>query len=361
MGRSLATLAAAVEAAPAAKLRLVTRDASMVYQFEPTASMPALDPFAYDVIIVAFSGGKDSLALLLLLLEMGVHRERIEIWHHDVDGREGSTLMDWPCTRDYCAKVAAAFGIPLYCSWKVGGFEREMLKEEAPTAGYLFETPTGLDTAGGKSTRLGTRRMFPQKHHSLTVRWCSAYTKIMVFDAAARNQPRLDHRCTLVLTGERAEESPGRATYAVVEPNRADLRDGETPRLIDHWRPVHDWPVAKVWALIERFRVNPHPAYRLGWGRVSCAACIFGSPNQWASLRVVNPEQFRTIAGYEREFGKTIDRHLTVVQMADRGQPFEGMRAEDIRAALSPTFDEPIVLDHWTLPRGAHGDACGPT
>ncbi len=183
----------------------------------------------------------------------------------------------------------------------------------------------------------------------------------MVFEAAVRNQPRLDHRRTLVLTGERAEESPGRATYEVVEPNRADLRDGETPRLIDHWRPVHDWPVGKVWALIERFRVNPHPAYRLGWGRVSCAACIFGSPNQWASLRAVNPRQFRTIAGYERAFGKTIDRHLTVVQMADAGQPFEGMRAEDMRAALSPTFDEPVFLNPWTLPRGAHGDACGPT
>ncbi len=160
-------------------------------------------------MIVAFSGGKDSLALLLLLLPLGVPRERIELWHHDVDGREGSSLMDWPCTRDYCVKVAEALGVRLYCSWKVGGFEREMLKENAPTAGYLFETPEGLDTAGGKSTSLGTRRMFPQKAHSLSVRWCSAYTKIMVFDVAVRNQPRFHNRRTLVLTGERSEESPG--------------------------------------------------------------------------------------------------------------------------------------------------------
>ena len=183
----------------------------------------------------------------------------------------------------------------------------------------------------------------------------------MVMDAAMR-QPRFCGQRTLVLTGERGEESPARAEYAVFEPHRADLRDGETPRLIDHWRPVRDWPVGEVWALIERFRINPHPAYRLGWGRVSCAACIFGSPDQWASLRKVNPRQLRTIAGYERRFGKTIDRdHRTVLQMADAGTPFEGMRAEDIRAALSPTFDEPVFLDRWTLPRGAHGDACGPT
>ena len=72
MSRSLAALVAAVEAVPAAKLRLVARDACPVYQFEPTASVPALDPFTYDVVIVAFSGGKDSLALLLLLLLLGV-------------------------------------------------------------------------------------------------------------------------------------------------------------------------------------------------------------------------------------------------------------------------------------------------
>ena len=341
------------------RLELVPRDACPAYTFAPTPS--ACRPLAYTTWIVAFSGGKDSMGLVLLLLRLGIPRERIELWHHDVDGREGSTLMDWPCTRDYCAKVAAALGLTIYFSWKVGGFEGEMLRKDSPTAGYRFETPDeGLQSAGGVSSKTGTREMFPQKHHSLSVRWCSAYTKIMVMDAAAR-QARFSGRRTLVLTGERGEESPKRAEYEVFEPHRADLRNGKTPRLIDVWRPLRDWPVGEVWALIEQFRINPHPAYRLGWGRVSCAACIFGSADQWASLRAVNPNQFRTIAGYERRFGKTIDREKSVVQMADEGHPFEGMREEDIRAALSPTFDEPVFLDPWTLPRGAHGDACGPS
>ena len=38
------------------------------------------------------------LAALLRLLDLGVDRDRLELWHHDVDGREGSTLMDWPFT-----------------------------------------------------------------------------------------------------------------------------------------------------------------------------------------------------------------------------------------------------------------------
>jgi hypothetical protein len=71
---------------------------------------PNINPASYDRVIIAFSGGKDSLALLLLMLDMGVPRERIELHHHAVDGREGSTLMDWPVTEGYCEAIAKAFG-----------------------------------------------------------------------------------------------------------------------------------------------------------------------------------------------------------------------------------------------------------
>ena len=339
------------------------RFAALTYSFEPTPSTPAVEPHSYDYVIVGFSGGKDSMALVLLLLLLGVPRDRIELWHHEVDGNEGSTLMDWPCTPDYCQRVATGLGLPLFRSWKIGGFEGEMLKNNAPTAGYLFEVPGGsLERAGGKSDRLGTRLMFPQKAADLATRWCSAYLKIMVMDAALRNQDRFLGKRTLILTGERYEESTNRQTYNVLEPHRADLRDGRVPRLVDHWRPIHRWPETQVWKLIERFKVNPHPAYWLGWGRVSCAPCIFGSPDQWASLRAVNPAQFTAVADHERRFGKTIDRHRTVHEMADKGTPFPGMAPRHLRAALSRAFAEPVFLDPWTLPRGAlAGDTTGPT
>ena len=78
---------------------------------------------------------------------------------------------------------------------------------------------------------------------------------------------------------------------------------------------------------------------------------------------VREPAQFDTIAAHELSFGKTIDREgLTVIEQADRGTPFPGMRAADVRAALSRTWDEPVFITPWVLPRGAlHGDACGPT
>jgi hypothetical protein len=69
-----------------------------------------IDLTQYDKIIVAFSGGKDSTACFLHLVDQGVPTEKIELWHHDIDGR-GPLFMDWESTPSYCrafAKVNAA-------------------------------------------------------------------------------------------------------------------------------------------------------------------------------------------------------------------------------------------------------------
>ncbi len=116
---------------------------------------PDLD--TYERIIVAFSGGKDSVACVLHLLELGVPRERIELWHHDVDGGpSGKPFMDWPVTRAYCSAFAAALGLPIYFSWKVGGFEREMIRHRERTQPTAFEEPL---SRGWK--RLAVLRDFP--------------------------------------------------------------------------------------------------------------------------------------------------------------------------------------------------------
>jgi 3'-phosphoadenosine 5'-phosphosulfate sulfotransferase (PAPS reductase)/FAD synthetase len=316
-----------------------------------------------DLWVVAFSGGKDSLACLLYLLKRGVPREKIELWHHDVDGREGSDLMDWPCTRAYCRAVAAAFGVPIYFSWKAGGFEREMLRKDQATAPILYEVPGGrVQTSGGRG-KSNTRRLFPQVSPNLSVRWCSSYLKIDVCAASIRGQERFEGKYTVVVTGERAEESAARARYKLIEPHRSDLRAGKKSRRVDQWRPVHGWSERQVWDIIREYGVNPHPAYRLGWGRVSCMKCIFGNADQWASVRAIDPAGFSRVAAYEAEFGKTIQRKLSVVQQADRGRPYGNWVDVDLRAALSHEFNEPVVLmpDEWTLPAGAFGDSCGPT
>jgi len=315
----------------------------------------------YDHIIIYFSGGKDSLACLLHLKEIGTNMKKVELWHHDINGREGGSLkMDWPVTPAYCQAVANALDIPIYFSWKVGGYEREMLRENSLTAPTKFETPSGeIKQIGGKRGKPNTRRKFPQVSANLSVRWCSAYLKIDVGAAAIRNQERFNHSKTLTVSGERAEESASRAKYQTFEPDRADRRNGRNARHVDRWRSVHKWPEAKVWAIIKRHKINPHPAYHLGWGRVSCMTCIFGSDNQWASVNQISPESITTIASFEQEFGLTIHRSKPVAERVEIGTPYP-MNGY-IEIALSNQYVEPIILTDWQVPAGAFGETCGPT
>lgn len=40
------------------------------------------DTLGYDKYIVSFSGGKDSTAVFLYLLDRGVPKDKIELWHY---------------------------------------------------------------------------------------------------------------------------------------------------------------------------------------------------------------------------------------------------------------------------------------
>ncbi len=325
-----------------------------------TKSSPVVHLDSYDRIIVCFSGGKDSLACLLYLLEQGVSPDRITLHHHLVDGREGSTMMDWPVTEAYCQAIAKAFGIPISFSWRVGGMEREMLRNDASTAPVAIPAGGGHALIGGDGPR-GTRLKFPQLSASLTTRWCSAYLKIDVFARYLCNEAQFQNSRTLVLTGERAEESASRANYKMFEPHRADRRDSERlGRHIDHYRPVHAWTENEVWEIIEGWQVVAHPAYHLGWGRVSCRQCIFGSKHQWATVRALAPEAFDNIAQHEREFKVTIHRSMPVTALADAGTPYT-TDPYWVELANSTSFDMPVFTDRWTLPQGAYGESCGPT
>lgn len=334
--------------------------------FTTTAQCPVyLD--GYDHIIVAFSGGKDSVACVLQLLDLGVDLRKLELWHHRVDGWDGE-FIDWPCTNAYCEAFAAAIGVPLYFTWKVGGFEGEMLRDNARTAPICFQAPQPdgsviVKQTGGVGGVLATRRAFPQVSADLSVRWCSAYLKIDNARTALRNQERFQNARTLFISGERAQESPGRARYARFETDDADARNSpKLRRHIDRWRPAHRLTTAEVWALIERYRINPHPSYRCGWGRCSCAGCLFNGPDEFATLRQIWPWCFYRLCGYETEFDRTIKRNIALEALADMGTPFPVLES-DVQAALSRTWHEPIILNpgEWRMPLGAFANNNGPS
>lgn len=327
-------------------------------------SVPFFEPdlASYDHFLIAFSGGKDSVAMVLDLLERGVDPAKIELWHHDVDGREDDgNFMDWPVTADYFRKFAAAFGLRIYFSWRIGGFKRELLKSNAMIAPVAFETPDGVKVAGGERGEIATRRRWPALSPNLRIRWCSGGLKVDVMSIAINNQKRFRGTRVLVMTGERAAESANRAKYLPFENHRCNAPGRRVNRTVHVWRSVHAWSDEEVWAIVRRHGVVAHPCYHLGWGRASCAGCIYGSPSQWASLRVAAPEMFGVISGMEGRLGHTIQRDETVTQRADRGRAYD-MDPEIVRIAMSRTYEGPIrvATADWHLPKGAYGENAGP-
>jgi len=337
----------------------------LVLQDDTYFHAPSVDLDSYDHIIVCHSMGKDSWAALLHILAEGADRKKIEIWHHEVDGREGSNLMDWAFISDYAKKACTSMGLPLYFSWLQGGFEGEMLKENTISQPILTQTPDGLlllerDTNRSKPA---TRLRFPQQSASLQTRWCSSALKIDVARRALNNQDRFKGKRTLMITGERREESSNRAKYNQLEPHACDTRYGRTARHVDAWRPVLEWSEQKVWDTLKQAGVVAPVPYRLGWNRSSCQACIYNHGSIWATMKKYFRERFEKVLNYEKQFNTTISRSKkNIDELAALNKPLEISDSAALAQAQQSEYVLPIFChpDDWEMPVGAfRSEGCG--
>lgn len=329
-------------------------------------SAPDIDLDFYDLIVLCLSGGKDSIACLLRLIDMGVDLSRVELWHHDVDGQEGSELMDWIFMRDYVRKFADAFGLPLYFSWLQGGLEGEMLKQNGYSKPHMVETPDGLVSLPRDTSRMrpDTRMRFPQQSASLQTRWCSSSCKIDVGRRALNNQDRFLGKKTLFITGERRDESSNRSKYNQMERHHCDTRNGRKQRHVDAWRPVLHWSEEEVWDSLRRYRVVPPVPYRLGWSRSSCMTCIYNSPVIWATIHKYFPERSRAIRDYEQKFDTTVSRkRINVVDLGLTADAIDITDMEALSQARQREYELPVFYgrdSEWKMPSGAFGkEGCG--
>ncbi|AXV67640.1 phosphohydrolase (plasmid) [Pseudoalteromonas lipolytica] len=317
----------------------------------------------YDVAVVCMSGGKDSFAALKRLLDIGFPKSKIEMWHHLVDGNEGSTLMDWAFIDDYCVKFSEAVGIPLYFSWLKHGFEGEMLKNDSKSHSHIIQTPEGLIELTRNNAKTDTRLKFPQQAASLQTRWCSSALKIDVGRRGITSQDRFIGKRVLFVTGERREESGNRARYNQLEPHAGDtLRKSKSPRKprhIDAWRPVLHYSEEQVWQSLADWRLVAPVPYRLGWSRSSCQTCIFNGDRIWATIGQYFPEKLKAIADYERQFATAISRKgLTVSERAAIANPLIIDDQVALMQASHREYTLPIFLregEAWKLPAGAFG------
>ena len=392
--------------------------------------LPELLPLEeYDLFAILLSGGKDSIACYYKLLELGVPKEKMEFWHHDIDGGHPLRRMDWKCTQNYVRAFSEAEGVPLRLSWRVNGFFGELYRIGASEPIEWMEPDTGeikqcrlsrnyircrelkeqaTEQMEEELKKYGYRMKFPAKSGDLSRRWCSAYLKIAVADSVISNLDRLEelerlggkrHKfpakgsthqgrwCSgslkaavqdsvtsnldrtkenvkvLVVSGERRGESRGRSKYNEMEIHRTNA-EKKAHRMVHQWRPVIDYSEKDVWEVIKRHKVNPHPCYRAGWNRCSCAMCIFSTPRLFAGVKELYPEEFELLKQDEKILGFTLDNKCdleTFIRGAGSCVYWGDKPAIHSLVTGEFTVDDVYVEGDWMYPAGAfHGAEGGP-
>lgn len=389
--------------------------------------LPELLPLEdYDLIVILISGGKDSIACYYKMLELGVPKEKIELWHHDIDGGHPSRRMDWRCTQNYMQALADAEGVKLRVSYRVNGFFGELYRVGASEPIEWIDPDTGevnqckLSSNYLKCQELkeqateemeellkqyGYRMKFPAKTGDLSRRWCSAYLKICVADTVVSNLDRLGEleqlggkrqkfpakggthqgrwcsgslktavqdsvtanitetktdKKILIVSGERRGESAGRSHYNEIEIHRTNA-EKRSHRIVHQWRAVIDYSEKDVWEVLKRHHVNPHPCYRIGWNRCSCAMCIFSTPRLFAGFKELFPDDFAALEHDEEVLGFTLDNKKNLndfVGCAESCVCYDDKAA--IHSILTGEFGvDDIFIENWKYPVGAFHGADG--
>ena len=167
----------------------------------------------------------------------------------------------------------------------------------------------------------------------------------------------------LVVSGERRGESSGRSKYNEIEIHRTNA-EKKLKRTVHQWRPVIDYSERDVWEVLKRHKVNPHPCYRAGWNRCSCAMCIFSTPKLFAGIRELYPEDFEALRNDENILGFTLDNKCNLDEFVGDTEScvYHGDK-EAIRSLITGEFttDDIYVKGDWLYPAGAfHGAEGGP-
>jgi len=191
--------------------------------------------------VVAFSGGKDSTAVVLLLRERGVECDVVFMdtgWEH-------------PLTYGYIWGLYQAGVLPNLTVLRSSTYE-------------------------GFEDLVVRRKLIPGQQS----RFCTQELKIFpLWEYLAGLEDDV-----VVYQGIRAEESQPRSRMSDVEEVAegqvaGHYRPGYTIR-----RPIFRWPVADVFRIHKAHGVEPNPLYKIGAGRVGCWPCVFVNHRELRAL-----------------------------------------------------------------------------
>ena len=218
------------------------------------------------LFVVNHSGGKDSQAMLIHLLNEGIPPGQIVIMHADLGA------ADWPGVLDHIR--ATTLGLPLVVAQATKSF-MDMVR---------------------------SRGRWPSAQH----RQCTSDLKRGPIEREVRKylKEHPEHHGQIVnCMGLRAQESAARSRR---KPLIYSERNSKAGRVWYDWLPIHDWSLEDVWSAIEEAQQEPHYAYGLGMSRLSCMFCILASKQDLQISAKANPEAYAHYVSVEKELDHTM-------------------------------------------------------
>lgn len=221
--------------------------------------------------IIQFSGGKDSLATLLYMLETNIDYEVIFC----------DTGWEAEETYEHIKDIEKELGISI-----------KVLRSK-----YTF-----------KSLSLKKKRVASTK-----ARFCTEFLKV---------RPFIDYLLTIndditIYQGIRAEESAKRRNMKTNEEFFKGYIDGvhsyrknEIMEYIDKYsvdvfRPIFHWTANEVFDYFKVKKIAPNPLYKLGFSRVGCFPCIMCRHREIRQIVKLYPERINIIRDLENELGRS--------------------------------------------------------
>ncbi len=212
-------------------------------------------------LVINFSGGKDSTAMLAYLVEK-FPKVKKHVVMADT-GWEHPDAIEW--SRGICDR----FGLPLH-----------VVRNRNKTFLEMVER----------------RGMFPASEQ----RQCTSDLKRDPINTWIRNN--ITDPVVISAMGMRAQESSGRAKLKVLT---RDKRETNTVRTVWKYHPILKWTEAQVRAYLAERGIPLHPVYQ-HLGRFSCRVCIYMSAHDVRQVQQHDPEAFRIIAELEDRIGHTM-------------------------------------------------------
>lgn len=226
------------------------------------------------LIVSSHSGGKDSQAMLIRLLEV-IPREQIVVIHAALGE------VEWPGALEHAERQARDAGLPFIVARATKTFF-EMVE-------HRYRVRPGPNSSCWPSS---------------ANRQCTSDMKRGPIEREVRRYAK-EHGFTQIVScmGLRAQESPGRAKRPVVSVNK---RGSVAGRHWLEWLPIHDMTTDEVFATIRAAGQEPHWAYAAGNRRLSCVFCILGHPNDLANGARHHPALYAKYMEIEARTGYTM-------------------------------------------------------